>query len=132
MTTRTAPPTRRSTSASLVCQPSSTRHQRRITSSLVHASNTAVAGAGNVRSMRRALVSLTSRAVRVVVVPPPVRGCLRVAVRRVLPLLLPSERRDVEIAPGAPQRLVAAVVDEVGAVDRLAVADEGVVSVPLV
>src|SRR5215216_2185059 len=39
-------------------------------------------------------------AVRVVVVPPLVRRGLRVALGRVLPLLLASERGDVEIAPG--------------------------------
>ena len=39
-------------------------------------------------------------AVRVVVVPPLVRRGLRVALGRVLPLLLTSERGDVEIAPG--------------------------------
>jgi hypothetical protein len=38
--------------------------------------------------------------VRVVVVPPLVRRRLRVALGRVLPLLLPSKRGDVEIAPG--------------------------------
>src|ERR1700737_560420 len=54
-------------------------------------------------------------AVCVVPVPPLVRRRLRVALRRVLPLLLAAERSDVEVAPGAPHRLVAAVVDEVGA-----------------
>jgi len=39
-------------------------------------------------------------AVSVVVVPPLVRRGLRVALGRVLPLLLASERGDVEIAPG--------------------------------
>ena len=39
-------------------------------------------------------------AVRVVVVPPLVRRGLRVALGRVLPLLLAPERGDVEIAPG--------------------------------
>src|SRR3954470_6337647 len=54
-------------------------------------------------------------AVRVVVVPPPVRRRLRVADRRVLPRLLVSECGDVEVAPGAAQLLVAAVLHEVGA-----------------
>ena len=45
MTTRTAPPTRRSTSAALVSQSRSACHQRRMTSGLVKAANTAVAGA---------------------------------------------------------------------------------------
>ena len=49
-----------------------------------------------------------------------------------LPDLLPPERCDVEIAPGAAHRLVAAVVDEVGAEHAVAVADEGVCAVPLV
>src|SRR5215207_8949587 len=171
MTTRTAPPTRRSTSASLVSQPTSACHQRRITSSLVHASNTASAGAWKVRSMRSVLVSLTLRApagaagagsatrarradpcpcrpapgrsppparlprepsragprsplggglgreggledgrllVGVVEVPPPVGRRLRVAVGRILPVLLAAERGDVEVGPGAAQRLVTA------------------------
>src|SRR5215207_1158177 len=70
--------------------------------------------------------------VLVVQVPPLVRRGLRVALRRVLPLLLAPERRHVEVAPGAAHRLVAAVVDEVGPEDPVALADEGVRSVPLV
>src|SRR5262245_33679928 len=72
------------------------------------------------------------RAVRVVVVPPPVGRGLGVALRRVLPFLLAAERRDVQVAPGAAHRLVAPVVDEVGAVDPVAVAVEDVGAVPLV
>src|SRR5262245_56180800 len=68
----------------------------------------------------------------VVVVPPPVRRRLRVALGRVLPLLLAPERGDVEVTPGSAHRLVAAAVDEVSAEDPVAVADEGVVPVPLV
>src|SRR5207245_7626937 len=64
--------------------------------------------------------------------PPLVRRGLRVALRRVLPLLLAPERSQVEVAPGAPHRLVAAVVDEVGAEHAVAVADERVRAVPLV
>jgi hypothetical protein len=45
MTTRTAPPTRRSTWASLVSQSRSVRHHRRSTSSLVQASKTRSIGA---------------------------------------------------------------------------------------
>src|SRR5215204_5500697 len=71
-------------------------------------------------------------AVFVVPVPPLVRRRLRVALRRVLPLLLAPERSHVEVAPGAPHRLVAAAVDEVGAEDAVAVADERVRAVPLV
>src|SRR5690349_15051037 len=81
------------------------------------------------RLPRRRLWSL---AVRVVVVPPHVRRGLRIALRRVLPLLLAAERREIEVAPGASHRLVAPEVDEVGPVDPLAVADEGVGPVPLV
>src|SRR5215204_7580747 len=62
MTTRTSPPTRRSTWASDVSQSCSACHQRRITSSLVHASKTARAGAWKVRSMCRVLAVTTSQA----------------------------------------------------------------------
>src|SRR4051794_25704783 len=77
------------------------------------------------------------RALRVVVLVvaplPLVRRRLRVALRRVLPLLLAPERRDVEVAPGASHRLVAAIVDQVGAEDPAVVlAVEGVGAVPLV
>jgi len=51
---------------------------------------------------------------------------------RVLPLLLPPERGDVEVAPGAAHRLVAAVVDEVGAEHAVTIADERVRAVPFV
>src|SRR3712207_3113397 len=57
--------------------------------------------------------------VLVVEVPPLVRRRLRIALWRVLPLLLAPERRHVEIRPGAAHRLVAALVDEVGAEDPL-------------
>src|SRR5215468_8051619 len=49
----------------------------------------------------------------VVPVPPLIRRGLGVTLWRVLPGLLTSERRYVEVAPGAPHRLVAAGVDEV-------------------
>src|SRR5262245_32722288 len=71
------------------------------------------------------LVGRGTSLVAVVPVPPLVCRRLRVAFRRVLPLLLTSERGDVEIVPGAPHLLVAAVVDEVGAEDSVAIADEG-------
>src|SRR5690348_8422905 len=51
----------------------------------------------------------------VVPVPPLVRRALRVTRWRVLPRLLAAERRGIEVAPDASHRLVAAVVDEVGA-----------------
>src|SRR5919108_1586894 len=70
--------------------------------------------------------------VRVVVVPPLVRRGLRAAPPRGLPLLLAPERGGVEGAPRGAPVLVAPAVDEVGAVDPVAVvADEGVVPVPL-
>src|SRR5918998_1352644 len=50
--------------------------------------------------------------VLVVQVPPLVWRCLRVALRRVLPLLLAPESGQIEVAPGAAHRLIAAVVDE--------------------
>src|SRR5687768_5844937 len=69
--------------------------------------------------------------VLVVQAPPLVGRRLRDALRRVLPLLLAPERGDVEVAPGAPHRLVAAGVDEVGAEHLVALAQEGVRAVPL-
>src|SRR5687768_7749010 len=160
MTTRTVPPTRRSTSATVVSQSCSACHQRRITSSLVQASNTAWAGAWKVRSMRSVVPVLMSPApaggagapparcgraarlpprrrataaappvalprrglsrgvtVLVVQVPPLVRRGLRVALGRVLPILLATQQRHVQVRPGGPHRLVAAVLDPVGAED---------------
>src|SRR2546430_4149491 len=72
------------------------------------------------------------RAWFVVLDPPLVGRSLRVVLRRVLPLLLAPERSDVEVVPGIPHLLVAAVVDEVGAEYAVAVAYERVRSVPLV
>jgi hypothetical protein len=66
------------------------------------------------RSAQRRSARSRALAVRVVVVPPLVGRRLRVARWRVFQLLLASERGDVEVAPGAAQVLVAAVVDEVG------------------
>ena len=65
-------------------------------------------------------------------VPPFVRWGLGVVLGRVFPFLLASERGHVEVTPGAPQRLVAAVVDEVGAEHAAAFADERVRAVPFV
>src|SRR5205823_7477862 len=64
--------------------------------------------------------------------PPLVRRSLRVALRRILPLLLAPERSDVEVVPSVSHLLVAAVVDEVGTEHAVAVADERVRAVPLV
>src|SRR5579859_424493 len=68
----------------------------------------------------------------VVPVPPLVRWGLGITLWRVLPSLLAAERRDIEVAPGGPHRLVAAVVDEVCAKHTLSVAEEHVVAVPFV
>jgi hypothetical protein len=45
---------------------------------------------------------------------------------------LAAERGHVEVVPGAPHLLVAAGIDEVGAEDPVALADECVGAVPLV
>src|SRR6516225_3824221 len=68
----------------------------------------------------------------VVPVPPLVRRGLGVTLWRVLPNLLTAERRDIEVVPGGPHRLVAAAVNEVCAEHPLAVAEKHVVAVPLV
>src|SRR5438067_12408585 len=64
--------------------------------------------------------------------PPLVRRGLWITLRRVLPLLLAPERSDIEVVPGVSHLLVAAVVDEVGAEQAVAVADERVRAMPLV
>src|SRR5690242_20971708 len=71
-------------------------------------------------------------AVCVVPVPPLVGSGLRITLRRILPVLLAPECGHIEKAPGRSQRLVAAVVDEVGAEHAVAVVDEGVGAVPFV
>src|SRR5262245_62829221 len=77
--------------------------------------------------------AIGARLVRLVVPGPPlVRRGLAVALRRILPSLLAPERGHVEVGPGVAHRLVAAAVDEVGAEDVVAVADERVGAVPLV
>src|SRR5215468_12579690 len=68
----------------------------------------------------------------VVPVPPLIWRGLGVTLRRVLPGLLTAERREVEVAPDGPHRLVAAVVDEVCVEYSLAVAEEHVVAVPFI
>src|SRR3954454_11822735 len=78
-------------------------------------------------TLRRLLLVL------VVPVPPHVRRGLGIALGRVLPLLLTTERGHVQVAPGAAQRLVAAVVDEVGAEHvAVVITDERIRAVPLV
>src|SRR5262245_30354193 len=81
---------------------------------------------GVAKSPRRCLL-----AVFVVSVAPHVGRGLRVSFRRVLPLLLTPERGHVEVAPGAPQRLIATTVDEVGAAHAVAVTNERIRAVPL-
>jgi hypothetical protein len=56
--------------------------------------------------------------------PPLVGLGLRVAFRRVLPQLLTPERGHVQVAPGTHKRLVAAIVDEVGAEHPVPAASE--------
>src|SRR5918994_1835956 len=75
--------------------------------------------------------SCVDATVLVVEVPPLVRRRLRVALGRVLPLLLATERGDVEVGPRAAHGLVAAGINEVGAEDVVALADERVGAVPL-
>src|SRR5437870_13748664 len=64
--------------------------------------------------------------------PPLVRRGLWITLRRVLPLLLAPERSDIEEVLGVSHLLVAAVVDEVGSEQAVAVADERVRAMPLV
>src|SRR5262245_54919171 len=68
----------------------------------------------------------------VVPAPPLVRRGLGITLWRVFPCLLTAERRDVEVAPSGPHRLVAAAVDEVCAEHPLAVAEEYAVAVPFI
>src|SRR5580693_6178406 len=62
--------------------------------------------------------------VLVVPVPPVIRRGLRIALGRVFPVFLAPERGHVEVAPGAPEGLVAAVIDEVGSEYPVAIAEE--------
>src|SRR6185436_15875157 len=82
---------------------------------------------------RPATWASTSEGAVVLVVPacPGVGRSLRPVRGRVLPLLLAAVGGDVEKAPCRPERLVAAGVDEVRAVDLVAVAQEDVRAVPL-
>src|SRR5918995_779848 len=78
------------------------------------------------------------RAEFVVQPPPPIRRGLRIALGRVLPLLLAAKRGDIQVVPRAPHLLIAATRDEVGAEDaiaacaRMGIANEGARAVPLV
>src|ERR1700716_3214701 len=62
--------------------------------------------------------------VLVVAAPPLIRRGLRPALRRILPVFLPAERRQVQEGPGATERLDASPGSEVGAIDVVAIAEE--------
>src|SRR5262245_50384245 len=85
---------------------------------------------GNARMQPR-FVRSGAVAVAVVVIPPLIWRGLGIALRRVLPFLLATQRGQVEVAPGAAHHLVAASVDEISAKYMFAVADEGIGAVPL-
>src|SRR5213593_1948811 len=73
----------------------------------------------------RALAQSTALiAVLVVAAPPAVARGLRVALGRVLPLLLAAQRGQVEQGPDGAQRFHSALGGEVGAIDLAAVAQE--------
>jgi hypothetical protein len=59
-----------------------------------------------------------------VAAPPHIRRGLGRALGRILPVLLPAERRQIQEGPGAAQRLDAAPGSEIGAKDPLAIAQE--------
>src|SRR5262249_12626018 len=73
-----------------------------------------------------------SVAVFVMPVPPFVRCCLRITWRRILPLLLSSQRSYVQVVPSASHLLVAAVIDKVCAEHAVAFAEKRVCAVPLI
>src|SRR5215218_1597253 len=100
---------------------------------MVRPASTAGAAVSASSTGKPATWASTSEGVVVLVVPagPGVGRGLRPALGGVLPGLLAAVRRDVEEAPGRPERLVAAGVDEVGPVDLVAVAQEHVRAVPL-
>src|ERR671914_1958387 len=118
ITTRTAPPTRRSTEASVVSQSCAACHQRRSTSSLVHASNTAWAGASKVRSICSVVLSLTYGALGGVArgalstrAPPAAQSRRRPAPAPAPPVARPRRERSSAFARHvAAQRRLAVVV----------------------
>src|SRR4051812_48203291 len=93
------------------------------------------AGAASSASSTGMPATWASTSERVVVLvapaPPGVGRGLRPGFGGVLPLLLAAVWRDVEEAPGRPERLIATGVDEVRATDLVAVAQEHVRAVPL-
>ena len=78
-------------------------HPRRVVAGNLHRRVIAVPARDHAaqRGVSQAVRSPGRRSVFVVVTPPPVRRCLRVALRRVLPLLLAPERGYIEVAPGS-------------------------------
>src|SRR5262245_26740393 len=68
----------------------------------------------------------------VVPVPPLVRRGFGITLGRVLPSLLAAKRRDVQLAPGGPHRLVAPADDKVCAEDLPAVTEKHIVAVPFI
>src|SRR4029453_4491010 len=64
--------------------------------------------------------------VLIVPAPPLVGWALRISLRRVLPSLLPPEPRGTAQAPGGADHLEAAAACEVGAIDVVTLAEEGV------
>src|SRR3954454_3445466 len=86
-------------------------------------------GLSGVRHLDPFRVGRGVRDVTVVQVPPFVRPGLRIAIRRILPLLLASERRHVEVAPDGTHRFVATAADPIGTEHALAFADERIVAV---
>ncbi len=77
-------------------------------------------------------VGRRARDVAVVPVPPFVRTALRIAFRRIFPNLLSPKCGHVEIAPQRAHPLIAAGIDEVGAENPVAFAEEGVVAMPFI
>src|SRR5262249_21177674 len=65
-------------------------------------------------------------------VPPFIWRSFGITFRRILPHFLAAERREIEITPDSPHRLIAAIVDEIGAENLVAVPDESVVAMPFV
>src|SRR5687767_9583137 len=70
--------------------------------------------------------------ISVVIVPPLVRRSLWMAVGRIFPLLLPTKRGHVEVAPRRPDRFIAARVDEIRPEYIVTLTYERIVTMPLV
>src|SRR5262252_897016 len=115
----------------VICQTETTQHTAASPSvAATVAADPAPARAVGLRPGPAAAMLFTAASIGALVgvVPPPpgVRRVLRIALGRVLPLLLPPEHGHVQVAPGTAECLVATVVDEVGAKHLVAVAEERV------